>query len=286
MGTLLFRKKSKLSAADKNFILGLAETAIEIHEHLASRLKAKKSTLPDLPGEDPIEAAQIARSCLGLGPTTPIKNLVNLLEQAGCICIPVPGSGIDQFDAFSIRINGRPVFVFDPTKPSDRIRFTLSHEVIHQVIHGVVSGSMKDVEAEANLGGSEFLFPAEVAREEIESPVTLSNLAPLKQRWGISIQALIKKAEYLDIISTNQTRYLFQQVSRKGWRKIEPGSELLPPERPRALRKMAEIIYQGNASALADATDMPVKEVRRLLGAYSAGPMRPKGSSVVAFRRR
>lgn len=286
-GTLLYRKKARMKSADKEYVLYLAQIALEIYRHLESRLKVSVAALPVLDGEAPHTAAQLARSHLGISPDAPIHALVRLLERNGCICIPLTGQGVPEFDAFSVRLDGRPIFVFDPTKPPDRIRFTLSHEIIHQVIHARMTVNVKEAEQEAHEGGSEFLMPDEAAVQEIKEPVTLSSLAPLKQRWGMSIQAMIRKSYSLGIITRNQYKYLCTQVSRRGWRINEPGSELLPPERPRALRKMAEVVYDGNLAALADDLKFPRALVRELAGAYSAAPeqARPK-SSVVPFPAR
>jgi len=88
-------------------------------------------------------------------------------------------------------------------------------------------------------------MPGAAMRKEIEPPVTLSRVAPLKPRWGASVQALIRRAHDLGIIANRQYRYLFEQLSAKGWRTNEPSNLAVEQERPRALRKMAEIVY-GN----------------------------------------
>jgi Zn-dependent peptidase ImmA (M78 family) len=84
-------------------------------------------------------------------------------------------------------------------------------------------------------------MPEVAMRREIIAPVTLSSLVDLKKRWKVSIQALIHRAYDLGIVTERQYRYLFEQLSAAGWRKDEPGK--LPVERPRAFRKMAELLY-------------------------------------------
>jgi len=86
-------------------------------------------------------------------------------------------------------------------------------------------------------------MPKSAMLQEIVPPVTLSSLADLKLRWGVSIQALIYRARDLGIITDRQFRYLFEQLSKHGWRKQEPDALAVPVERPRAVRKMAEILY-------------------------------------------
>lgn len=63
----------------------------------------------------------------------------------------------------------------------------------------------------------------------------------LKAKWGVAIQALARRAFEMEIISERQYHYLFEQIGRRGWKIKEPVA--LPIEKPRGLRKMAEIAY-------------------------------------------
>ena len=71
-----------------------------------------------------------------------------------------------------------------------------------------VRGSEADTQARAF--AQELLLPREAMIEEMRSPVTLSNLAPLKPRWNVSLQMLIRRANGLRFITSNQYRYLNQ----------------------------------------------------------------------------
>jgi hypothetical protein len=72
-------------------------------------------------------------------------------------------------------------------------------------------------------------------------PITLTTLADLKARWGVSLQALIRRARTLEIISHSHYRALSAQLGARGWRTQEPIT--VPVERPRALRQLAELLY-------------------------------------------
>lgn len=117
----------------------------------------------------------------------------------------------------------------------------LAHETGHLVLHRSLQGELKGIDQEANRFAAALLLPKAAMLQEIVPPVTLTSLAELKPRWGVSIQALIYRARDLGIITDRQFRYLFEQLSRRGWRKQEPLA--IPVERPRAVRKMAEILY-------------------------------------------
>src|SRR5262249_48259597 len=70
-------------------------------------------------------------------------------------------------------------------------------------------------------------------------------LSRLKPTWGVSIAALIRRAHELSIITTRQYHYLFHQKTVLGMRDKEPENLSVPMEKPRLLRKMAEMVY-GN----------------------------------------
>ena len=69
---------------------------------------------------------------------------------------------------------------------------------------------------------AELLMPEAAMRHEIIPPVTLTGIARLKLKWKVSIQALIRRAYELSIITANQYKYLFTQLSARGWRTREP----------------------------------------------------------------
>jgi Zn-dependent peptidase ImmA (M78 family) len=135
------------------------------------------------------------------------------------------------------------MIVINDDKPTDRVRYSSAHEVGHLVLHTSPRGKPADLDKEADLFAAEFLLPAEAMRREIPSPLTLTDLAKLKPRWGVSIQALVVRAYHLDIITERQYRYMFEQISKLGWRTKEPENLDIPKEKPRLLRKLAELSF-------------------------------------------
>jgi Zn-dependent peptidase ImmA (M78 family) len=118
---------------------------------------------------------------------------------------------------------------------------SVGHELGHLVLHKSPRGNLSDLEKQAYSFAREFLLPKEAMKREIKRPVTLTGLATLKPRWGVSIQALIRCAYELEISSEAQYRYFAEQVSKLGWRKREPENLDIPTEKPRLLRKLAEM---------------------------------------------
>jgi Zn-dependent peptidase ImmA (M78 family)/transcriptional regulator with XRE-family HTH domain len=194
--------------------------------------------------EPPALAAQNTRRSLRMPPDTPIPHLIDLVERAGVTVLPVPIDlkGVDAFSAWIRAESTKPVLAICNRLHGDRLRFSVAHELGHLIMHSDRK-LRSDEHARADQFAAEFLMPEPAMRREINSPVTLSGIAPLKPRWGVSIQALVRRAYDLQIIGERQYRYLFEQLSIKGWKAKEPSNLDVPSERPRAMKKMAELIY-------------------------------------------
>jgi len=91
-------------------------------------------------------------------------------------------------------------------------------------------------------------MPKEEIYRDLLPPLTLTKIARLKPKWGVSMQALIVRAKSLDLISQRQYRYLFQQLTARGWRDAEPSNLDVSIEKPRLIAKMAEVAYGPSAA--------------------------------------
>lgn len=267
-GSLLYRKRSALKSADQSRLHQMAWAAFILYDHMAKRLKRLPTLrLPTLNDEPPEIAAQLTRDALGCEPDTPIDRLLFKLEQCGLCIFAVPDN-VEDYDAFALWADKRkPVIVVNTDKPGDRIRWTTAHEAGHLVMHHSLQGGTDDAEKEADHFASALLMPAEAMEQAITRPVTLSSLAELKLRWGVSIQALLRRARDLVIITEHQYKHLVVQQSRLWGRKQEPENLAIKPERPRALRKMAEELYGNpiNYQKLAREVYLPTMLVKRIV---------------------
>ncbi len=247
LGSLIFRARKAMTAKERDQVHRYGEVLYEGVAQLADRVHFGPVRVPRLRGEDaesPAHAAEITRTALGLSPDKPIANLTTALERAGVLILQLPLQAIHA-GAYSLWAGEQPVIVVFAGVLGDRMRMNLAHELGHLVTHQQLVGEEKQREKEAFRFAGELLMPERSAREEIASPVTLSSLAPLKPRWGIAISALIMRAAQLEVISERQQRYLFQQLSQRGWRTREPANLDVPVEKPRAVRKMIELLF-GN----------------------------------------
>lgn len=245
LGSLLFRCRASLTGTDKASIRQMAMLEFEIAEVLSTKIKPLPLHLPSFNGEDPSVAARVTRTTLGLPPDAPIPHLINKLERNGVFVLALP-SAHEKFDAFSLWSDTdprKPIIVVGQDRPGDRLRLTCAHELGHLVLHKSPRGNLAAIEEEAQKFGAEFLLPEEAMRREIASSSSLTDIAKLKPRWGVSIQALVYRAHDLGIIDERQYRYMFEQISRLKWRKREPPNLDIPPEKPRLFRKLAELNF-------------------------------------------
>lgn len=167
-------------------------------------------------------------------PMGPVPDLVQLLESAGGIVIPL-NFETPKIDAISLRGNYFPLFFVNMQVPGDRMRFTLAHEIGHVLMHAIPG---PDDEAEANQFASAFLLPEEAVLADLRPPINIRQLAQLKAKWKVSMQAMIMRASDLRVITEKERQRLFMRMSQLGYRKREPVP--IAPEQPRLLGKLLD----------------------------------------------
>jgi Zn-dependent peptidase ImmA (M78 family)/transcriptional regulator with XRE-family HTH domain len=272
LGSLRFRARAAMTARQRRQACWYAQTLYELMASLAAQTEYPAPRLPRLTG-DPVAAAALTRQVLGLAPDQPIGPLIRILERHGVwvLAIPVPLPRRDACSAWAGGDGARPVIVVAATSAGDRRRFSVAHEVGHLVLHHTPEGAPHALERQADAFAEAFLLPAAAMRAALVPPITLTTLADLKARWGVSLQALIRRAHTLEIISPSQYRSLSAQLGARGWRTREPVA--VPVERPRGLRQLAELLYGRpiETPRLADALSLDPAFVQDLLDAHAAG---------------
>ncbi len=278
-GSMEFRAKAKASAKEKTQAYRLAQIAFELFEFLSERVKQVPVRLPSIHESDPEKAAELMRAALSLPLDQPIPNVTRLLERHGVLILQLPINFPNQ-DAFCLWAGAdqyRPVIALSMGKTGDRVRFNVPHELRHLIFPA--NGSVDDIEKDANRFAGAFLVPGGPLREELaDSPVTLSTLVPLKKRWGVALQVLIRRSHEVGLVNQRQYYYLMEQVGRRGWRKREPEGLDLPVERPRVLRQMAEVAYgiPIDHKKLATDSSLPVRLVQAILEAHAGRSVTPR----------
>ena len=273
LGSLLFRSNTSLTKEMRARLRQKARLSFEIAVNMAKQFKSIDVHIQRI-SESPAVSAEVTRAALGLSPDTPITHLVNKLENAGILVLALPDE-VPDHDAFSLWAEGlhrTPVIVVTGGKPGDRLRFSVAHELGHLAMHRTTFGGLAAYEREADQFASEFLMPRAAMLRELTEPVTLSSLATLKARWGVSIQALIMRALHLGIINENRRKHLLKLLATRYGRKNEP--VVIPPEKPRLFRQMAEALYGVPIDVHRLAADLaaPSRTVANILSAHQERP--------------
>ncbi len=209
---------------------------------------------------DAEDAARSVREEWGLG-NDPIPNLAELLEERG---IKILSLDLDDIDGLAAKVRRKDreaarVIVIKKSTWSERKRFNLAHELGHMVIDPAQG---LDEEKAAHRFAGAFLIPADVLRSEVgakRSSISLGELVALKQRFGVSIQAIAYRCKDLGILNQAAFARLFKIFAQRGWRAPpyeEPGRldpEVEEPKRFERLcyRALAErVIGESRAAEL------------------------------------
>jgi Zn-dependent peptidase ImmA (M78 family)/DNA-binding XRE family transcriptional regulator len=289
LGSLLFRKRAAMTATEEKQTHRFGQLLFDIAQRWSDKVHLPPVRFPrDI--DDPEDAARATRSAMGLSPSAPITNVIDAIERAGVwvILLPLEIEGGDAFSAWAGPNLEVPLIALWRVAAGDRLRMSASHELGHLVLpsHRAALAQPSVMEDEAYRFASEFLMPAEAMREEMAGPVTLTSLAQMKPRWGVSIQALVRRAYTLGIINKRQYSYLFEQLSARGWRMREPVNLNVPVEKPRAFRKIAELLYGNPIDYRQLATDfgLPTQLAKEIVGAFAAREERFRATPAPAHR--
>jgi len=190
---------------------------------------------PDNHAGDTDKVAGMARTAMGV-PPGPIENLVDLIEECGGIVID-RNLEIDDVDALCRWVPELPkLFFVNGARPADRIRLSLTHELGHTIMHFDKDVEPRLAEDQANAFGLSFLLPPRELRRDLNPFLSLADLAALKRKWRVSMQAIARQAWRIGAIDDRRYKSICVQVSRNGWRKTEPVE--VPRETPKAFGRL------------------------------------------------
>jgi len=196
-----------------------------------TRLGAR--SLPQMPPDGKDGARVVARELRkmwGLR-SGPILCLTALVEDVGCIIVDYTFPSL-KLDGLCLRAPGKPPIIFlNKGLPKSRRRLSLAHELGHLIMH---VNPHENVEDEAWDFASEFMMPSDEIEKDFND-LNLDRLGELKKKWGLSMQAILYRARKLDIISESQSRFLWMQIGKCGYRLDEPFEDAIPEERPSEL---------------------------------------------------
>jgi len=218
-----------------------------ILEQLERDIELPPVNVPDVnvQAREEIErAAEKCRLLWGLYLDAPIQNVTRVLEHAGCV-VTTFAEVSNKIDAFSY-FHDRPVIVHNLDKGSpSRARFDLAHELGHLVMHRNLQSGDPEQEDQANNFASAFLLPRVAFLREFQNDrFEWKKILDLKKRWGVSMQAIIRRAYDLNLITAVQYRNAQVYFSRTKQRTNEKGEELIPFEVPEIVADGLKLLHE------------------------------------------
>ena len=250
------RKRAKASSTALHRLHAIAAVQ-QMHLDILLRSWEGDETFPSFPIDEfegnPRRIAQTLRAIWNV-PPGPIFNITDLVESAGAIIISFD-FGTRDIDGFSrFRSEGPPVIYINDSIPPDRWRWTVAHELAHITMHAE-SDPYPTLEDDANSFAGELLMPTREITPQL-GRVTLDRLAGLKRYWKVSMQAILMRARALQMITSNQQRYLFIQLTKAGYRLREPPTLDPPVEQPQLLHKIVNHHRRNLGYSAADLCQM------------------------------
>ncbi|MDR3580094.1 MAG: ImmA/IrrE family metallo-endopeptidase [Oryzomonas sp.] len=227
---------------------------------------------------DPCKIARMVRQAWLL-PRGPVDNLTRYLEKSGIIVVHCDFD-TNMIDGVTINVNDRtpPIIFVNKNIPGDRLRFTLCHELGHIVMHKYPS---EDMEKEADMFASELLMPEADIKPSL-AYLSLHKLSSLKLYWKVAMSALIYRAAKLGQITERQTKYLYMQLSKAGYRTREPAELDIPKETPMLLKRLINIHMEDLSYTVKDlATIVHYVDEDECCGLYLEKSARRPALSVV-----
>lgn len=268
----LFRSNASALKAARSKLNARADLTQEICALFADHVDYPPLNLPkrnfkaveEITKADIEEAAEECRQLWQLG-RSPIQDLALAAESAGII-IAREETGIATIEGLSCwsPTLGLPIVHLSADKANGfRSRFDLAHEIGHLILHKHIPDSedpeeYKLKEKQAHYFAGAFLLPAETFANDVRMPPSLDSLLIIKQRWGVSVGAMIMRLYALHIINDQEKDNLFKRRSARWGAKAEPHDDKWAPEKPRLLRRTVELLINANV--------IPTEGMQRYIG--------------------
>lgn len=209
LGALSFRRKASLTktrlAQLEEDVRDQVERYLELEESLDAAIDFTNplAEMVMATGADVERAADQLRAAWQLG-LNPVPNVLELLEEHGVKVLEKDGP--EGFDGLATYADGhRPLVVVNQQLGTERKRFTALHELGHLLLQFGAEVTPKEQENLCHRFAGAMLIAGEVLRRELgatrRTRIDLREMISLKEYYGISVRALMKRACDLELIA-------------------------------------------------------------------------------------
>ena len=230
--------KSRIRVADRQMYEANAERWLEAYLKLEQRLGKRLNQQVSFREVDgsPQEIAEKLRKRLGFNNRDPIPSMSEQLGRFGIRTLELP-TDLPIY-GLAAKFGEDFIVVFNSSVSADRIRLTAAHELIHVALgHCSQTTISADEESLAYEIGSHFLLPQSQIKKAFVGRSAV-RLLEYKERFGISMQAMIYRASESGILDERTAKRLWVQFARRGWRRNEPGN--VRPDRATGFEQLLE----------------------------------------------
>jgi Zn-dependent peptidase ImmA (M78 family)/transcriptional regulator with XRE-family HTH domain len=222
---IAFRKNTNLTKTEEERIKYIAKEMVEANFFLNDLLGKNKINYNfptfSVSTYDEIEQAADSLRSLWNMDNWPIDSITNLLEEKSVSLVDVEST--KGFDGLSGRINNEiPLIITIGHNSVDRKRMSIAHELGHLILKPINI----DEEKAAFRFAAAFLAPSDCIKSKLgvkRKNIDIRELLLLKEEYGISIQALIRRCYDLKIITEYEYKRLNIYMRSNGMYKNEPG---------------------------------------------------------------
>lgn len=273
LGNINFRKKSKLTTkrleAIKEEVKLKLSNYLEIENILnidnefdISIQKRKLNAKPDIE-----RIVKEIREEWQIG-FDPVHNITQLLEDQEIKIIEIAEAD-NLFDGMATIIDEKyAVIVINENFPIERKRFTLLHELGHLILD-IPDCDLKEEENYCNLFAAEFLFPLSNVFKEFgknRRSVAIQELIEAQKKYGMSIQAIMYRLLYADIISKNQLSNFYRQInSNKELKKVIDKERFETPEFSHRYKQLVYRAYSQELISASKAASLLGENINKIL---------------------
>lgn len=216
LGVVEFRKHAKLSVKEEESIKERVRDFLERYIEVETLLNIKTSFQNPLKNRKISEVEQVEKTALKLIEEwklgfDPIPNVLEMLEDKGVKVIEIDAP--EEFDGLSTWVGNIPVVVISKNFTVERKRFTALHELGHLVLN-IEKGADKEKICHAFAGA--LLLPDDCLEKligEKRNNIAPGELVSIKEQFGISIQAIMMRAQLKGIIDSNAAIRFWKSMS-------------------------------------------------------------------------